>query len=86
MRIPFFTQFNISTFFTQFKEHEALHTKYSGFISCHICLYQMNDNETLKAHIEKHAQAKPKECVICNEEKPRLRLHVQTRVSTDPGA
>lgn len=61
-----------------------LHTKSSGFITCHICTYQMEDKELVKDHVKKHSKVSSKQCVICDEgesENFDLKKHVQKNVS-----
>lgn len=63
-----------------------MHTKSSGVITCHVCLYQMSfdDKDEFKAHVKKHAKVSPKQCVICDDggaDNYDLRYHVQKHVS-----
>lgn len=63
-----------------------VHTRSSGQLTCHICFYQMSDQEVnaFKDHVKKHAHVTLKQCVICDEignENFDLRYHVQRHVS-----
>lgn len=63
-----------------------IHTKSTGMITCHVCLYQMcdSDKDEFKNHVRKHVKSAPKKCVICDEGGSNsfdLRYHVQAHVS-----
>lgn len=65
-----------------------MHTKSTGVLTCHICLYQMGDDDKdeFKNHVKKHKSAASKQCVICDEgssENFDLRYHVQKHVSNE---
>ncbi|XP_055305997.1 zinc finger protein Xfin-like [Sitodiplosis mosellana] len=67
---------------TAFENHVKIHTKSTGVITCHVCLYQMcdSDKDEFKNHVKKHIKGTAKQCVICDEggsENFDLRYHVQ---------
>lgn len=66
--------------------HEKIHTISPGMLTCHICMYKINDEEkdTFKNHVRKHSKATTKQCVICNEggsDDFDLKHHVQSQVN-----
>lgn len=63
-----------------------MHTKNPGKITCHVCLYELNDKERdkFKDHARKHTKATAKHCVICNEGGTwdfDLKHHVRSKVN-----